>query len=117
MEEEAERERKKSEARFSIPGSHTPLRLADLKLIQLRRDRLERIYEEPYFTQIVKGMVVRVTIGQDTKRNAPKYLVGEIVGTNNTPTHTHALHSPTSDLCTDSPAGVLWWFVRANRGG
>ena len=83
-EDEAERERRKAEARFSIPGSHTPLRLTDLKSIQLRRDRLEKVYEEPYFGDVVKGMVVRVTIGQDTKRNVPKYLVGEVVGPSTT---------------------------------
>ena len=79
-EEEAEKERRRQEARFSIPGSHTPLRLADLKSIQLRRDRLEKVYEEPYFADVVKGMAVRVTIGHDSKRNVPKYLVGEVVG-------------------------------------
>ena len=80
VEEEAEKERRKHEARFSIPGSHTPLRLSDLKLIQLRRDRLEKIHEEPFFAAVVQGMFVRVTIGHDHQRNAPKYKVGEVVG-------------------------------------
>ena len=73
-----EKARQREEARFSIPGSHTPLRLSDMKMLQLRRERLERIYEEPWFADVVKGMFVRVGVGPDSKGVA-KYRVGEVV--------------------------------------
>ena len=73
-----EKARQREEARFSIPGSHTPLRLSDMKMLQLRRERLERIYEEPWFADVVKGMFVRVGVGPDSK-GVPKYRVGEVV--------------------------------------
>ena len=73
-----EKARLREEARFSIPGSHTPLRLSDMKMLQLRRERLERIYEEPWFTDVVRGMFVRVGVGPDAK-GTPKYKVGEAV--------------------------------------
>ena len=73
-----EKARQREEARFSIPGSHTPLRLSDMKMLQLRRERLERIYEEPWFADVVKGMFVRLGVGPDSK-GVPKYRVGEVV--------------------------------------
>ena len=50
-----------------------------MKLLQLRRDRLERVHDEPYFADVVKGMFVRVTVGQDARRGVAKYRVGEVV--------------------------------------
>ena len=115
VEEETEKERRKAEARFSIPGSHTPLRLSDLKLIQLRRDRLEKIHEEPFFADVVKGMFVRVTIGHDHSRNAPKYKVGEVVGQPHHPTLTLTTPHHSSPPSTLSSASLLPLTRAASR--
>lgn len=59
--------------------STTPLRLSDLISIQLRRTDLERIMEEPFFEDFIKGKFVRVSIGDRTD-GTPAYRVGEVLG-------------------------------------
>jgi RNA polymerase-associated protein RTF1 len=46
------------------PTTRSPLRLQDVVNLQLRRDGVERIFEEPYFNDFAVGMFARVSVGQ-----------------------------------------------------
>lgn len=71
---EREKERDKERARresiskgrksaLGYTGERTPLRLDDMLLIQLRRNLLEKLFEEPYFNEYVLNKFARITVG------------------------------------------------------
>lgn len=56
----------------------TPLRVQDVKQLQLRRIQLEKIVSEAFMTEYVKGMFARVSVGMSN--GAQKYRCCRIVG-------------------------------------
>jgi len=77
--EKAEKEEQNEKKKNREQIIETPAKLEDIKKLQIRRLGLEKLIDEPYFDQFVKGMFCRVTIGS-RKDGSPAYRLCEITG-------------------------------------
>jgi hypothetical protein len=68
------------------------LNLKALNDILLRRDFLEKKYDEPYFDELVVGFFVRIGIGMNSERK-PVYRVAQVVGIKESPKQYTLSHS------------------------